>query len=65
MVRSPEEYLSRKVPAQFATDGAFNRDGLKGELTEAGWNIAAASLACDDESLLISRHLEHASMIGQ
>src|ERR1017187_6103169 len=44
LVRSPEEDLSGKVPAQFATKGALNGDGLKGEFPDAGWNVAAASL---------------------
>jgi hypothetical protein len=65
IVWSPEEDLSGKVPAQFATEGALNRDGLKGELPDARSNIATASLASDDEALPISEHLEHASMIGK
>ena len=64
LVRSPEEDFSGKVKAQFTTEWALNGDGLKGELPDAGWNVAAASLACDDEALPISGHLEHASMIG-
>jgi len=65
LIRSPEEDLRWKVPAQLAAEGALNRDGLKGELPDAGRHVAAASLACDDEALSISGHLEHASMIGK
>jgi hypothetical protein len=51
LVGASEEDLSGKVPAQFATKGALNGDGLKGEFPDAGWNIAAAPLACHDEGL--------------
>jgi hypothetical protein len=54
----------RQVPTQFATEGALNRDGLKRKLPDAGWNIAAASLARDNECLAISGCREHASIIG-
>jgi hypothetical protein len=64
LVWSPEEYLRRQVPALFATERALNGDGLKREFLDARWNIASASLACDDEALPISGHLEHVSMIG-
>ena len=36
LVRSPEEHLRGAVPAQFATDGALDRDGLKWEFLDAG-----------------------------
>jgi hypothetical protein len=49
LVRSPEEDLRWQVPAQFAAEGALNRDGLKWEFPDAGWNVGAASLAGDDE----------------
>ena len=65
LVRSPEEDLRWKVLAQFATEGALDGEGLKGELPDAGWNIAAALLAGHHEGLLISGHLKHASMIGE
>jgi hypothetical protein len=45
LVKSSEEDLRWKVPAQFATEGTLNGDGLKEELPDAGWNVAAASLA--------------------
>jgi hypothetical protein len=51
LVRSPEEYLSGKVSAHFATEGAFNGDGLKRKLLPTGGNIPVASLARDDEGL--------------
>jgi hypothetical protein len=50
LVRPTEEDLRRQVPAQLAAQGTLNRDGLKGELSDAGWNVAAASLALHDES---------------
>jgi hypothetical protein len=65
MVRPSEEDLSGKVTAQFATEGTLNGDGLKGKLCDARWNVAAAPLACDDETLPISGHLEHFIMIGE
>src|SRR5580704_10112558 len=43
LVRSPEEHLSGKVTAQFATEGALNGDGLKGKLPDAGWNDGLVS----------------------
>ena len=49
LVRPTEEDLRWQVPARFAAEGALNSDGLKGELPDAGWNVAAAPLACDDE----------------
>jgi hypothetical protein len=42
LVRSPEEDLRGQVSTQFAAEGTNNGDGLKGELPDAGWNIAAA-----------------------
>jgi len=42
LVGFSEEDLGGKVPAQLAAQGTLNRDGLKGELPDAGWNIAAA-----------------------
>jgi hypothetical protein len=65
LVRPTEKNFGGQVPAQFAAKRALNGDGLKGELPDAGWNVAAASLASDDEALPISGHLEHASMIGK
>ena len=34
-VRPTEEDLSGKIPTQFATEGALDGDGLKGELSDA------------------------------
>jgi hypothetical protein len=45
LVRPTEKEFGGEVPTQFATEGAFNRDGLKRELHDAGGHIAAASLA--------------------
>jgi hypothetical protein len=64
LVRSPEKDLGWHVPTQFATEGALNGDGLKRELPDARGHITAAWLAGHHEGLPISRHLEHASMIG-
>ena len=49
---------------EFATEGALDGDGLKRKFIPSRGHIAAASLACDNERLQISGHLEHASMIG-
>jgi hypothetical protein len=49
LVKSPEGDLRRQVPTQFAAEGALDGNGLKGELPDAGWNVAAASLACHHE----------------
>jgi hypothetical protein len=65
LVGATEEDLGRQVPTKLATEGALDGDGLKGEFTDAGWNVVAASLACHHEGLPISGHLEHASMIGK
>jgi hypothetical protein len=35
-----QEALGRQVPTQFAAEGALNGDGLKGELLDAGRNVA-------------------------
>jgi hypothetical protein len=51
LVRATEEDFRGQVPAQFAAEGALNRDGLKRKFVPARWNVAAASLACDDEGL--------------
>ena len=65
LVGFSEEDLGGKVPTQFATEGALNSDGLKGELPDAGWNVAAALLAGHHEALPISGHWEHGSMVGE
>jgi hypothetical protein len=65
LVRPTVEDFGGKVLPEFATEGALNGDGLKGELLDARWYVAAASLACDDETLPISGHLEHVSIIGE
>jgi hypothetical protein len=49
LVRSPKKDLRWQVPTQFAAEGALDRDGLKRELLDAGWHIAAASLALHDQ----------------
>jgi hypothetical protein len=51
MVRPSEKNFGGQVPAKFATEGALNGDGLKRELPDAGWNVAAALLARDNEGL--------------
>jgi hypothetical protein len=51
LVRPTEEDLRWQVPAQLAAEGTLDRDRLKRELTDAGWNVAAAPLASDHESL--------------
>ena len=50
-VRLSEKNFGGQVPTQFATQGALDGDGLEGELPDAGWNVATASLAGDDEGL--------------
>ena len=37
------------LPSQFAAKWTLDRDGLKWELLDAGWNVAAALLTRDDE----------------
>ena len=49
LVRSPEEDLRGKVPAQFAAERTLDRDRLERELPDAGRHIAAAPFAGDDE----------------
>jgi len=51
IVRSPEEDLGRQVPTKFATQGALDRDGLKGKFIPARGHVAAALLAGHDEGL--------------
>jgi len=51
MIWSAEKHFRRQVPPWFAALGALNADGLKGELPDAGWDGAAASLARDNECL--------------
>jgi hypothetical protein len=65
LVRSSEKNLRGQVPPLFAAQGTIYRYGLKGELSEPGRHIAAASLARDNNGLSISRHLEHVLMIGE
>jgi hypothetical protein len=65
LVRPTEKYLGGKVPTRFAAKRALNSDGLKGELNDAGWNVAAAFLARNYEALPISGHLEHDSIISK
>ena len=48
-VWTTEEDLGGQVPARFAAEGTLNGDGLEREFLDAGWNVAAASLACHDE----------------
>jgi hypothetical protein len=63
LVRPTEEDLARQVPPQFATEGAFNRDGLERELLPTGGNHSPASLARDNECLAACGR-EHASIIA-
>jgi hypothetical protein len=49
LVRSAKVDLRRQIPAQFAAKRTLNSDELKGELPDAGWNVAAAPFAGDDE----------------
>jgi hypothetical protein len=65
LVRSPEEDLIGKVPAQFATERALDRDGLEREFPDAGWNVAAAPFAGNDEGFAAYRAREHVAMIGE
>jgi len=45
LVRPTDEEFGGQVPAQLATEGALDGDGLKAEFPDAGRNVAAASLA--------------------
>jgi hypothetical protein len=45
--------------------GAIDGDGLKGELPDARWNVAAAPLAGDHEGFAISGRREHGNSIGE
>ena len=45
LVRPTEEDLRWQVPAQFAAEGAFDRDGLKRKFPDAGRHISAAPFA--------------------
>ena len=65
MVRSPEEDLCGKVPAQLAAERAIDGDGLEWKFLPTGRHITTASLACHHEGLPISGHLEHAIIIGR
>jgi hypothetical protein len=49
LVGATEEDLGGQVPAQFATEGALNGDGLEREFISPGRHIAAALLAREDE----------------
>ena len=49
LVRPTEEDLRWQVPTQFATQGALDGDGLKGELLPARGHVAAAPLASHHE----------------
>jgi hypothetical protein len=49
LVRATQEDLGGAVPAQFAAEGALDRDGLKWEFLDARGNIAAAHFAGHDE----------------
>jgi hypothetical protein len=51
LVRSPEEDFARPVLPELAAQWALDGDGLKWEFLDAGWNVAAAPLARDDEGL--------------
>ena len=47
LVRPSEEHLRRQVSTHFTAKGALDGDGLKGELPDAGWNVAMAPFADD------------------
>jgi len=47
LVRATEKDLGGQVPAQLATKGTFDGDGLKWKVIPARWHIAAAPLASD------------------
>jgi hypothetical protein len=49
LVRSPEKDLAWHVLSSLSTKRTLDGDRLKGKLPDAGWNVAAASLAGDDE----------------
>jgi len=49
LVRTTEEDLGGKVPAQLAAEGALDGDGLKWKVVPASGHIAAAFLALHDE----------------
>ena len=45
----PRKTSEGQVPTQFAAEGTLDRDRLERELPDAGWNVAAAPFAGDDE----------------
>jgi hypothetical protein len=49
LVWPTEEEFRGQVPTRFAAEGTLNGDGLEREFLDAGWNVAAASLALDHE----------------
>jgi hypothetical protein len=51
LVKATEEDLGRQKSAQLAAQRALDHDGLEWELPNAGWNVAAASFARDNEGL--------------
>ena len=53
MMRLAQKHLRGQVPAQFATEGALDRDRLKRKFILARGHIAAAPLAGDDENLAL------------
>jgi hypothetical protein len=65
LVGVSEEDFGGQVSPQFAAQGALDLDGLKGELPDAGWNVAAASFAGDHECLAARGGCEHGRMIGE
>jgi hypothetical protein len=53
LVWPTEENFGGEVPAQFAAEGALDRDGLKRKFIPPGRHIAAAPLALDDEGFAV------------
>jgi hypothetical protein len=59
LVGFSEEDLGGEVPAQFAAQGTLDVDGLEREFPQAGWHVAAALLAGDDEGFAGRWRWEH------
>jgi hypothetical protein len=51
LVRPTDEDLRWKATGATRRIGALHGDGLERESPDAGWNVVAASLTCDDEGL--------------
>lgn len=51
LIDPPKEDLGRKVAALLAAQCALHNDGLKWELSHAGWDVPPAFLAHDNEGL--------------